>query len=33
MKPTKKEVADKWRDLIDPRVYDVLYNYQVEITD
>ena len=28
-----KEVADKWKDLIDPRVYEALYNYQVEITD
>jgi len=28
-----KEVADKWKDLIDPRVYEALYNYRVEITD
>lgn len=28
-----KEVADKWKDLIDPRVYQAMYNYQVEITD
>lgn len=28
-----KEVADKWKDLIDPRVYEALYNYKVEITD
>lgn len=28
-----KEVADKWRDQIDPRVYEAMYNYQVEITD
>lgn len=28
-----KEVADKWRDLIDPRVYQAMYNYEVEITD
>ena len=28
-----KEVADKWKDLIDPRVYQVMHNYQVEITD
>lgn len=28
-----KEVADKWKDLIDPRVYEALYNYTVEITD
>ena len=28
-----KEVADKWKDLIDPKVYKALYNYQVEITD
>ena len=26
-----KEVADKWRDLIDPRVYKAMYNYKVEI--
>lgn len=25
-----KEVADKWKNLIDSRVYEVLYNYQVE---
>ena len=28
-----KEVADKWKDLIDPRVYEAMHNYQVEITD
>jgi len=28
-----KEVADKWKNLIDPRVYQALYNYKVEITD
>lgn len=28
-----KEVANKWRDQIDPRVYEALMNYQVEITD
>ena len=28
-----KEVADKWRELIDPRVYQALYKYEVEITD
>lgn len=28
-----KEVADKWKDLIDPRVYEALYNYHVDITD
>ena len=28
-----KEVADKWKDLIDPRVYEAMYNYKVEITD
>lgn len=28
-----KEVADKWKDLINPRVYQAMYNYQVEITD
>lgn len=28
-----KEVADKWKDKIEPRVYEALYNYQVEITD
>lgn len=28
-----KEVADKWKDKIDPRVYQAMYNYQVEITD
>lgn len=28
-----KEVADKWKDLIDPRVYEAMYDYKVEITD
>lgn len=28
-----KEVAEKWKDQIDPRVYETLMNYQVEITD
>ena len=28
-----KEVADKWKDQIDPKVYEAMYNYQVEITD
>lgn len=28
-----KEIADEWKNLIDTRVYDAIYNYQVEITD
>jgi hypothetical protein len=28
-----KEVADKWKDQIDPRVYQAMCNYKVEITD
>jgi hypothetical protein len=28
-----KQVADKWKDKLDPKVYQALYNYQVEITD
>lgn len=28
-----KEVADKWKDQLEPRVYKALYNYKVEITD
>jgi hypothetical protein len=28
-----KEVADKWKDQIDPRVYQALQDYKVEITD
>ena len=28
-----KELANKWKDQIDPRVYEVLMNYQVELTD
>ena len=28
-----KEVAEKWKDQIDPRVYEALMNYEVEIND
>ena len=28
-----KEVANKWKDQIDPRVYEALMKYRVEITD
>lgn len=28
-----KELANKWHDKIDPRAYEALMNYQVEITD
>ena len=28
-----KEVANKWKDQIDPRAYNALMNYQVDITD
>ncbi len=28
-----KELAEKWRDKIDPRAYEALMNYTVEITD
>lgn len=28
-----KEVANKWKGQIDPRVYEALMNYEVEITD
>lgn len=28
-----KEVADKWKDQLEPRVYEALYNYKVEIND
>jgi hypothetical protein len=24
---------DQWKDFIDPRVYEAMYNYKVEITD
>lgn len=28
-----KEVANKWKDQIDPRVYESLMNWTIEITD
>ena len=28
-----KELAEKWKDKIDPRAYNALMNYQVDITD
>ena len=28
-----KEVAEKWKDKIDPRAYEALYNYTVDIDD
>ena len=28
-----KELADRWKDKLDPRVYEAMYNYKVEITD
>ena len=28
-----REVADIWKNKLDPRVYEALYNYKVEITD
>ena len=28
-----KEVADRWKEQIDLRVYEAMYNYQIEITD
>lgn len=28
-----KKVADKWKEQLEPRVYEALYNYKVEITD
>jgi len=30
---TAKDVAEKYKDLIDQRTYEALMNYQVEITD
>ena len=28
-----KQIANKWKDKLEPRVYKALYNYKVEITD
>lgn len=28
-----KEIADKWKEQIEPRVYEAMYNWKVEITD
>lgn len=28
-----KEIADRWKDQLEPRVYKAMYEYQVEITD
>lgn len=28
-----KEIADRWKDQLEPRVYEAMYNYKVEITD
>ena len=28
-----KELAEKWKDAIDPRAYDALINYKVDIND
>ena len=28
-----KEVANRWKDKIDTRVYEAMYNYEVEIID
>lgn len=28
-----KRIANKWKDLIDPKVYEAMINYEVEITD
>lgn len=28
-----KEVAETWKDKIDPRVYDALNNWTIEVTD
>ena len=28
-----KEVAEKWKENIDPKVYEALINYQVDMTD
>lgn len=30
---TIKEIAEKWKDKIDPRVYEAMMNYEVKITD
>lgn len=28
-----RQIADKWKNQLEPKVYEALYNYQVEITD